>query len=108
MSRLHDLLQFYGRDGWAENTDGLLVPTTELLNDGGQRARYYASPTTISVGRGILDSAVLSASANIAEALRDLMLAASLPMGESKIMKIGSAAVSLQNTEFNLRFVNRC
>lgn len=108
MSQLHDLLRFYGQDGWAENTDGVMVPTIGLLDDGGKLARYYANPTTVTVNRPLLDSTILSTSSNIAEALRDLLLASVMPMGEAKIMKIGSAAISLQNSEFRLRFVNRC
>jgi hypothetical protein len=52
-------------------------------------------------------SAYALAAAEIAEALRDLMLVINMPHTESRTMKIGSLCVALQNAEYRIRSVTR-
>lgn len=107
MSKMHDTMAFYAQS-WDINEDGVKVPSIELLHDRGERARAMIHPAAEKVQpENIVQSVMKISCVEIAEALRDLLLASNMQVGEARNMKIGSACVALQNAEHRIRSVTR-
>lgn len=108
MSRLADLLDFYGRTGWKKDDSGVLVPTIELVADRGKMAQDYMRPSEKGVPpEDIVKANYIMSAAEIAEASRDLLLAINMVESNTRAMKIGSLCIQLQNAEYRLRMVTR-
>lgn len=107
MSKTHDALEFYAKN-WEKNRDGILVPTLELLRDQGMVAKsaIHAAPKEVQP-ENIVQSVFRISTAEISEALRDLLLAMNMQPGEHRTMTIGHACTRLQNAEHRIRSVNR-
>lgn len=109
MSVLNDVLDFYIREAWTRTDDGTMVPSAALLADRGVKAMEFKHPTqTIEPPpESAVQAAYRLSLAEVAEATRDMLLAMSMPPGQARTRKIGSACVALQNAEFRIRQVTR-
>lgn len=109
MTALHRVLEFYTKEAWVKNEDGTMVPSPALLADRGVVALEYMHPTvTISPPpESSVQAAYELAAAEIAEALRDILLAKIMPHTEARTMKLGAACAALQNAEYRIRSVTR-
>lgn len=109
MSELFKVLEFYTKDAWTKADDGTLIPSAALLADRGVKALDFMHPTVqiTPPPEVAVQAAYAVAAAEIAEALRDLLLAKNMPHTEARTMKIGAACAALQNAEYRIRSVTR-
>lgn len=108
MSALNAMLDFYITEAWTKSDDGTRVPSPTLLADRGVKAMEFkhAAPET-KIPETAVQAAYQLSAAEVAEALRDLLLAMNMPPTEARTMKLGSACIALQNAEYRIRSVTR-
>lgn len=109
MSALAKVLEFYTKEAWVKADDGTMVPSPALLADRGVLALDFMHPTVqiTPPPEASVQAAYALAAAEIAEALRDILLAMNMPHTEARTMKLGAACVALQNAEYRIRSVTR-
>jgi hypothetical protein len=108
MSALADLLNFYCNEAWVMNDDNVKVPSPALLADRGVRAMEFKfAAGEQQIPEASVQANYRLAAAEIADAIRDLITAMGMPHSQHRTMRIGTAAVKLQNAEYRIRSVTR-
>jgi hypothetical protein len=104
MSRYHDVLEFYGKLGWRKDEERGLVPDLALLQDQGKLALsvIHAGPKE-KQPENVVRQVMNVSTAEIAEALRDLIIANNMVPSEHRTMLIGRSCIALQNAEWRIR-----
>lgn len=104
MSKLVDLLEFYIKDAWIKDEDGVLHPSVELLKDQGKRALDFkhADPKW-RMNKSAVHSMYILQLGMLADCIRELAIASNMPASELRNMKVGSLCEKLQRVEYALR-----
>lgn len=104
MTRIIPMLDFYMKDAWKKDENGVLHPSPELLADQGKRAYDYlhAEPKR-KIEPEHRRAAMLTIAAEISDCLRDLLFAINMPPSESQNLKVGSLCSRISEAEYSLR-----
>lgn len=86
-----------------------MVPSAALLADRGVKAMEFRHPThTIEPpAESAVQASYRLSLAELADAMREMIIAMGMTPGPARTMKIGSATVMMQNAEYRIRSVTR-
>ena len=108
MLDLSDIILFYGTTAWERDSEGNINASAALLADKGRMMHQFQHPSEAGIPpENIIQANFAMSSAEIAEALRDILLAMNMPPSESRNSRIGQATQQLQKAEYRLRLVTR-